>query len=437
MRTAKDFLLCECANVRAVLEETLRFKYGLEGSQEFFEECHARLTFLADEISITDEADLAALQKNSLLLNELSNLVSRIERSSIGEYSWPFVEELKRIATATCTEPTLTNPKTPPHLYVLSDGGLDKYSIFAEQNRPSGARKRIHTIIFPRTLKHFVLLHAILGHELGHAMWRCSEHQNAIKNIVNQNLFTTGVFANPLTTANWLYSPNAPAEVRAQLSSLPGITSANFFSVVASWHAWVEEIICDFVGLITFGPSFVAAECNLLYSMNCDGAGLGRMHPPVGCRINYLLGAANFRGYDRIDFSVESLRDAATTFWGALNSKKKADAWFDVFSPTQLKDTSNALANLMNGMPPALYPIPSEADLELLFSQLARAIPPVGFELDVNKTVSCRTIDFRHVLYAGWITSTTPPEGVTFAEINRLCEHGMMQQRAIDMPKRK
>ena len=89
MRTAKDFLVSECANLKNVLEETLRFKYGLEGSQEFFEECQARLTFLSDEISNTNAADLPALQKNSLLLNQLSNLISRIERSSISEYSWP------------------------------------------------------------------------------------------------------------------------------------------------------------------------------------------------------------------------------------------------------------------------------------------------------------------------------------------------------------
>jgi hypothetical protein len=437
MRTAKDFLVSECSNLKGVLEETLRFKYGLEGSQEFFEECQARLTFLADEISKTDESDLPALQKNSFLLNQLSNLISRIERSSISEYSWPFVEELKRIATATCTEPTLIDPKTPPHIYVLSDGGLDKYGIIPEQNRPSGARKRIHTIIFPRTLKHFVLLHAILGHELGHAMWRCSEHQNTIRNIVTKQLFATGVFANASATAGWLYAPNAPTEVKAQLARLPGVTAANFFQRVASWDAWIEEIVCDFVGLITFGPSFVAAECNLLYSMNCDGAGLGPMHPPVGCRVNYLLSAANLRGYDATNFSVESLRNSATTFWAALNAKKQPNTWFDVFTSAQLNQTCDALSNLMNGLPPALYPIPSEADLALLGSQLARAIPPVGFELDENKAVSCRKIDFRHVLYAGWIASTTPPEDVSFAQINRLCEHGMMQQRAIDMPERK
>lgn len=434
MRTVKDFLVSECANLRGVLEETLRFKYGLEGSQDFFEECQARLEFLADEISNTCETDLAGLQKNGVLLNQLSNLISRIERSSIGEYSWPFVEELKRIATATCTEATLTNPKTPPHIYVLSDGGLDKYGIIPEQNRPSGARRRIHTIIFPRTLKHFVLLHAILGHELGHAMWRCSELQNAIRTIVNRELFASGIFANEAATASWLYSPNAPAEVKAQLAPLPGINSANFFSNVASWNAWIEEIVCDLVGLVTFGPSFVAAECNLLYSMNCNGAGLGRMHPPVGCRVNYLLTAAKIRGMDTADFSSRSLSAAVATFWSSLNAKRQLNAWFEVFSQAQLTQTIGALESLMNGLPPALYPVPTEADIALLVGQLGRAIPPVGFELDANKKVSCRKIDFRHVLYAGWITSVSPPDGVSFAQINRLCEHGIMQQRAIDMP---
>jgi hypothetical protein len=174
MKTAKDFLAQECANLGEVLAETLRFKYGLEGSGEFFEECSARLTFLKDEISKAAVSDHDHLQNLSALLAQLTDLVTRIERSSIGEYSWPFVEELKRIAVAICTEATLTNPQTPPQIYVLAGGGLDAYAIHPELNRPSGSYRRIHTIVFPRTLKHFVLLHAILGHEVGHAMWRCS-----------------------------------------------------------------------------------------------------------------------------------------------------------------------------------------------------------------------------------------------------------------------
>jgi hypothetical protein len=152
MRTAKDFLREECYSLKGVLEETLRFKYSLDSSGDFYEECQARLTYISDELAKTPDTDYPNLQNLSVLLVQLSALISRIERSSISEYSWPFVTELKRIAVAMCSEPTLTNPNTPPEIHVLSAGGLDTYAIQPELTRPSGSRKRIHTIVFPRTL---------------------------------------------------------------------------------------------------------------------------------------------------------------------------------------------------------------------------------------------------------------------------------------------
>lgn len=437
MKTAKDFLAQECANLKGVLEETLRFKYGLEGtgSKEFFEECQARLTFLADEVSKADESNHDLLQNISALLNGLTSLISRIERSSIGEYSWPFVEELKRIATAICTEPTLTNPKTPPQIYVLAGGGLDAYAIHPEVNRPSGSSKRIHTIIFPRTLKHFVLLHAILGHEVGHAMWRCSQHQNALRVIVNQHLFNAGVFSNPAETAAWLYSANAPDRVKQILTvqAARGVNEKNFFSVAASWLAWIEEILCDFIGLVTFGPSFIAAECNLLYACDPAGSGPGPNHPPVGCRVNYLLSAAQLLGFATQNFSSLSTRTYTQAFWAHLNTKRQNNAWFDVFTHQQIRDAADALANLLQAMPPALYGSPSNDDFSQLISMLEKIVPPVGSSLDETRSVLSRHVDFRHILYAGWVISATPPPKISFAQINRLCEHGIMQQRAVDL----
>ena len=432
MRTPKDFLAQECENLQLVLEETLRFKYGLEGSAEFFDECQARLTFLSDELDKTDDSDADNLQRISGLLNQLTALISRIERSSIGQYSWPFVHELKRIATAICTEQTLTNPNTPPQFFVLSSGGLDAYEIHPEQNRPSGGAKLIHTIVFPRTLKHFVLLHSILGHEVGHAMWRCSKHQNELKQIINRELFSAGVFANPNSTAARLYAPTAPLRVRQLLAKYPTVNANNFFNSGPSWTAWTEEILCDFIGLLTFGPSFVAAECNLLYSMDPTGTGIGPLHPPTGWRANYLLEAARIRGYSTATYSSADLNGAVNSFWGALNNKRQADGWFDVFATAQIQNTAAAIADLLRPLQPALYTLPTESDLELLLRQLKQLVPPVAFEVDAGHAVKCRSMDFRHVLYAGWVASVGALP-ISFAQLNQLCEHGILQQHGIEM----
>jgi hypothetical protein len=219
----------------------------------------------------------------------------------------------------------------------------------------------------------------------------------------------------------------------ARLSQQLGVNQSNFFSAAASWHAWTEEILCDFIGLLTFGPSFVAAECNLLYAMDPAGSIPGPRHPPVGCRANYLLSAAHLRGYTSVNIKDARAKPYLDTFWSQLKSKRQANPWFDIFTQQQIKDTADALADLLRQLPPALYVDPPESDLSLVLKQLEQIVPPVGSELNTQLSVACRPIDFRHVLYAGWAIAASPPAKVTFSQINRLCEHGIMQQRAVDL----
>jgi hypothetical protein len=437
MRNARDFLRQECANLRSVLDDTLRFKFGLDGSKEFYEECVVRLRFLEGELKVVVAADISAIQEITSQVLELSGLIARIERSSISEYSWPFVEELKRIAVGICTEETLTNPRSPPKIHVLADGGISKYQIYTESNRPSSAGRRILTIIFPRSLKHFVLLHSILGHEIGHAMWQCSRHQRALKDAAKAHLHTAGPFTNVTQTTAWLYSANAPDQLKATLAffGTRGIDASNLFNGKkfgwATWDAWVEEIICDLVGLVTFGPSFLAAACSLLCTLDPRGAALGPRHPPVGCRINYLLTAASVLGMDTADFGEPSIDDAHKKLWASFRERGQANSWFDVFRQEQIKGMCKSLMEIMTPLSPALYSTPSARDLSHLVEQINRGIPPNGFQVN-GANLNCRSIDFRHVLLAGWMVSArNGPE--SFEPINRLCEHGIMQQRAIDL----
>ena len=119
--TPQEFLLHECKNVEALLDQTLRHEYGLDGSQDFYDECVTRLKFIEGQISST--ADANVLEELGRELNDLSKLICRIERSSLGEYSWPFVEELKKMANAICIENSASGK--PSKIYVLADGGLD------------------------------------------------------------------------------------------------------------------------------------------------------------------------------------------------------------------------------------------------------------------------------------------------------------------------
>lgn len=428
--TPQAFLLQECKNVAALLDQTLRHEYGLDGSQDFYDECVTRLKFIEGQISST--ADASVLEQWGFELNDLSKLICRIERSSLGEYSWPFVEELKKMANAICIENSASG--SPSKIYVLADGGLDAYSIFPEPKRPSHRNRLLLTIVFPKSLKHFVLLHSILGHELGHAIWRCSKHEHTIrKEVFAKFVGVPGVFADESSTLAHIFSSAAPAEVKTQLSMMDThrINQGNFFQW-ANWESWVEEIFCDFVGLVAFGPSFVAAQCNLLPSINPNTHGFGPNHPSPAWRINLILRGATMLGFDALPSPAHPSRPKVEAFWKKMHSSRTADTWFDVLSDAQLCDALNGVSALLKEYRPAGYVHPDTEAVWGLVSSLARGVPPVGFTLTAEGMPICEHRDFREILYAGWIASVQQ-DAPAFERVNRLCEHAIMQQRAIDI----
>jgi hypothetical protein len=418
------------------LQETLRYEYGADGSRQFFEECETRLEFIRQEIANTPNDEHGLLETQAGLLNGLSDLIARIERSSIGEYSWPFVDELKKIAEAICTENTLTREKAPPTVHVLSDGGLDKYAINPEQKRPSGGTRRILTIVFPRSLKHFVLLHPILGHELGHAIWRGSEHESLLKRIIAEKLLNLNDrFKDADAAAAWMYSADAPPNIQAVLSVYKtkfGVEQSNFFPAAARWAAWVEEMSCDIIGLLIFGPSFVAALCQLLYALVPSGTLFGQDHPPVGCRINMMLTASRLLGYDKFKVADKALQAELDRFWSEVAAQRQANVWFDIFTDHELASTFAEIDLILQNHPPAQYPTPDPVQFEKLLWQISSAIPPVDVEMADNGVPIFSELDFRHILYAGWVISKGVT-GMSFLDINRLCEHGIMQLGAINI----
>lgn len=428
--TPQAFLKQECKNVAALLDQILKHDYGLDGSQDFYDECVTRLKFIEGQISRT--ADANVLEEWGYELNDLSKLICRIERSSLGEYSWPFVEELKKMANAICIESSASGK--PSKIYVLADGGLDAYCIFPEPKRPSHRNRLLLTIVFPKTLKHFVLLHSILGHELGHAIWRCSKHEHTIRKDVRAKFVgVPGVFADENSTLAHIFSPAAPAEVKSLLSVMAAhkIDQKNFFQW-ANWELWVEEILCDFVGLVAFGPSFVAAQCNLLPSINPNTHGFGPRHPSTAWRINLILRGATMLGFDALPPPAHPSRPKIEAFWKKMHSSRTADPWFDVLSDAQLSEALGGVSALLQKNPPAGYTHPDEEVVWELVRSLERGVPPVGFALTAEDTPACKHRDFREILYAGWIASVQPGMP-SFEQINQLCEHAIMQQRAIEI----
>lgn len=430
MIPVQQFLIEECRNIGSQLNDSLRHSYGQEGSKEFYGECRTRLESSLGVLNSLKPDDNDALEAICHQLTNLSGLISRIERSAQSEFSWAFGEELRGLAGRLCAENTLANPAQEPKIHMFAEGGLDQYAIYPEQNRPTSALRRILTIVFPTTLKHTILLHPILGHEVGHALFAIPKHQKALAGLLLSTLASAGPMASSKNATDWLWGTASPAGFK-QFIKNRGINQ--FALTNRSLVSWIEEFLCDFIGLILFGPSFVAAQQSLLLAMGPDGWVFGANHPPVVCRINAMLTAVEHLGWSNSPGHSADVQQAVDGFWADAFGKRSQDPWCEVFTKKQIGDLVDGLVALIAFCPGAAYtpmPIPTT---EKMVGLLQRGVPPMGGAVQPDGTISLSAIDFRHILHAGWLTTKTAdyiPEN--FLSVNRLCELGILQQRAID-----
>jgi hypothetical protein len=105
--TPLEFLREEVGNVELALNETLRYDYGPEQGREYYKECADRLSEIKATGFATQPADLRTIQALLNELRQLSSWILLIERSHLGEFSWPFADELKGMAIALLSERNL------------------------------------------------------------------------------------------------------------------------------------------------------------------------------------------------------------------------------------------------------------------------------------------------------------------------------------------
>jgi hypothetical protein len=429
--SAKDLLRQECQNIQQQLDLTLKQKYGADGSRGFYEECCVRLKFWSDSLDQTAANDHIELGRLTQRIIELSHLIGRIERSSLGEYSWAFVEELQPIANSLCSVRARSGEVVPPKVFVLADGGLDKYAIWPEANRPPPSKRLILTIVFPKTLKDYVLLHSVLGHELGHAIVQRTEHLKEINSKVLPHL-CKGLLSDSAQTAAHVFSAAAPAAAKASLQDYIdlGITQAEFFKFGANWASWIEELFCDLMGFVTFGASFVAAHCKLLLGLDPTGERISPRHPPTAWRIKLILQCADLENLTTSAPNGHPLAARLNRFWTELKRQQSTDAWNSIFADADLVQAIAGLKAILAPCTPSLCP-PMDLDrIAELVSALDRRVPPCGAKVVSPGIIDLPKIDFREILFAGWLAAEGKDEK-DFKIINQLCQHAIMQQSAI------
>jgi hypothetical protein len=416
---AGEFRLQECENVRDLLRNTLRYAYSSRSSRDVYKECLKRIQLIQDAFGILNDEDEDELQELSNQLSDLSKLIGRVERSRIEEFSWPFALALQDLADKICAA-NISAGAPKPLFFISADDELTSYQIETEQGRAGIIDSPLFSIVFPRSLKHFVLLHPILGHELGHAANSATQHAAILQSEVLDALISKSPLSDVTKFGTWAKSAGSEMDLDQNSNAV--------------W-SWQEEFFCDLFGLLLMGPSYIGAAISLLRPFKLYS--ISESHPPSATRFWMLEQAANQLGWRNRYGSHKSLKKSVKTYFDALttlalNTPKR----YRLLRESQITIALENLQSFMGKIPEVNFPSPEPAQVAQMCARLLDGCPPTASDVSKSLRVTNAQVDFRTVLFAGWLTwvSDVRQKGaLSFTKLNMLCQRGILQQRAVDV----
>lgn len=432
-----SFLKEEFNSVAVALREALRHDYGPERSKEFYDECNTRLQSIEYELDAAPQMSSARIADHLGALASVGSRVALLERSHLGEFSWPFAEAIRSFA-----ERLFTNEEadglSAPIVHVIAEG--IGFQIF-DDDLDRMFLKRIMIVAFPRQLRHHVLLHAIFGHELGHPATKSDATMPVIFGSAIP-ILQRGPLRDNVQMQRWLELQDSPEAVKVQI----GTENAQFSS--DKLRDWRFEILCDLFGLLLFGPAFAVAHRTLLEPLRAphDEYDLSSStHPPYPVRKRMIADAMRLLGWMEPICTKRGPHREAELAMLRYAGGDPPPAWTKLLDDRNLKDLLASLDKIFEPHPGISFKRPSAKRLKELLNRLAHCRPPIVQRLDSADVPRNFRVPIQHCLYAGWafwfgkdamrkrILKTRPDlPDLTFLDVNRLCEQALLQQRAID-----
>jgi hypothetical protein len=437
--TPLDFLAEEFQNVERALAETLRHDYGPARSKDYYDECASRLAEIKKALPAILPTDLPTIAAQMNQLGLLAGWISLIERSHIGEFSWPFADEIRRIAVTLLSETNLRGNPLEPIVHVVSEGR--GYRIVNERLPGTTSQRRLAVVAFPRPLKHHVLLHTIFGHELGHTALYTARLGAALKRDVVGALISSGPLRDATAMNSWLNDSSTPPEVQTELARYARAQGSKFSFTDQFRSSWLVELICDLFGLLLFGPAFLGAHRALLPPMHSSPFQLGLgipTHPPYSVRHKMLVRTLSLLGWNTpVTTPIHNkIHQAEKEFVGYITDDP-FPSWTEVFDDAQLRNAIAGIQRVFTAHPGLGY-APTNAEVVVaLVDRLRRGLPPILEEFDANGTPNLKRVGISQALYSGWVywlgrAYLTDRIDLSFFDTNRLCDHALLQQRAIN-----
>lgn len=429
----------EYKNVAKALDESLRFDYGPGQTVDYYNECRFRLDGIKEELDRLRRGEGGRTSRVVAQLWDLANRLTLIERSHLGEFSWPFAAAIRDVATKLLSEDEGLRDKVKPIIHMIAEG--TSYQILSEKVLDANKQRRLYTVAFPRQLKHHVLMHALFGHELGHATFYSNRPKVELfsgseppsKKIISI-LRREGPLRDCAAAMTWLNSKEAPEGVAGRIRGAAPLTEGNL-------SHWLVELVCDLFGVMLFGPAFAAAHrtylepsCRSAFEIQIEKTS----HPAYAIRRNLIIAALDSRGWlqpvaTEANPLILKTEEAFISYVGG----DRFDEWATVFTPSQIEDALGVIQDHFVTTGTQVAKRPDEETLAALVGRIARHLPPIReevSELGVSKTFEVR---LEEQLYAGWVYwlggEALGGERLSFLNLNQLCDLALLQQRAIEI----
>jgi hypothetical protein len=111
---------------------------------------------------------------------------------------------------------------------------------------------------------------------------------------------------------------------------------------------------------------------------------------------------------------------------------------YKVFAEQNIRNAVDGLSTILTQIGQAAYKLPPEADIEAIVKRICEGIPPTHVRLtrdeNTDHQLELTDTDFRSILFAGWLAwhqCKKNTAALTYSQINRLCDMGLLHLQAI------
>ena len=239
---------------------------------------------------------------------------------------------------------------------------------------------------------------------------------------------------------------DADPAVKTELANFAAQNGGQQFAFTqANRNSWLIELICDLVGIMLFGPSFLAAHYAYLQPLHPNPYQINvalPTHPAFAVRHRLLVQVMKVTGWDAAITGANDghFHEAEKAFLAATLADSYSQ-WVQFFTDDEVRLAVAGIRKVFQPHPNIAYqPLPAPKFVALI-DRLVKGHPPVIASMSDVGAPELERIHISQTLQAGWVywlgreklKAIGQYVPLDFLNTNKLCDQALLQQRAIDL----